>query len=406
MTTPAHPSSQSVPSSPASPAGRGDTPRPVARAVALYLPQFHPVVEIDQWWEPGFTEWTNVAKARPLFFGHRQPRLPADLGFYDLRIPEVREAQADMAQAAGIEAFCYWHYWFGHGVRMLDLPFREVLRTGSPSISFCLGWANESWTGTWVGQPSRILIEQTYPGVTDLRSHFDSLLPAFEDSRYMRVNGRPVFHVYRPVALPDPAQFVDLWQRWAKDAGLDGLYLVAGSSGGYREARQHGFDATWRSDLLIKHSPRRDFLTRLRHSIFHQPLVYRYSDEPALWPSDSPESSHLQPCIFPNWDTTPRSGRRGMVLTGATPEKFRIHVQAAVQRVSDRPAEERLIWINSWNEWAEGNYLEPDSEYGQQRLRVLAEELLPPAPGASFNQDSSAARVADANSRRTGTGHE
>lgn len=346
-----------------------------ARAVALYLPQFHPIPENDSWWGAGFTEWTNVTKARPLFRGHVQPHLPADLGFYDLRVPETREAQAELARAAGIEAFCYWHYWFGGARRLLDRPFREVLSSGTPTLKFCLGWANESWTGVWHGAAKRVLMEQVYPGKDDFRAHFDSLLEAFRDPRYLRVNDRPVFHVYRPGALPNAAEFVDLWQGWAQRAGLGGLYLVAGSGAGYSRSRQDGFDGAVYQRLPFVQRPLGDLLTRVRHKVLRQPVVYPYATEPLAWPREWAADSHMQPCIVPNWDNTPRSGRRGVVLTGATPEKFRVHVRDAVARVQDRPAEERLVWVKSWNEWAEGNYLEPDREFGHAWIDVLGEEL-------------------------------
>lgn len=217
-----------------------------ARVVALYLPQFHPIPENDRWWGPGFTEWTNVAGARPLFPGHRQPNLPGSLGFYDLRLAEVRAAQAALAQAHGIEAFCYWHYWFGDGRQLLERPFEEVLASGSPDISFCLGWANESWSGVWHGAPERILIEQRYPDDDD-SLHFAHLLTAFRDERYLRVGGRPVFHVYRPEQLPDASRFVQRWQDLAAEAGLPGMYLVAGLRDSYAARAPRATGSTPRS---------------------------------------------------------------------------------------------------------------------------------------------------------------
>ena len=163
------------------------------RLIAFYLPQFHPIPENDEWWGRGFTEWTNVAKAVPLFRGHYQPHFPADLGFYDLRVPEVREAQAAMAKAYGIEGFCYYHYWFGHGRRLLERPFNEVLSSGKPDFPFCLCWANDTWTGIWHGAPNKVLIEQRYPGVEDYKAHFYALLDAFRDPRYMTVDGKKIF---------------------------------------------------------------------------------------------------------------------------------------------------------------------------------------------------------------------
>ena len=172
------------------------------RVIAFYLPQFHPIPENDLWWGPGFTEWTNVARARRFYPGHYQPRLPGELGFYDLRLPETREAQAVLAADYGLSAFCYWHYWFGGGRRLLERPFDEVLQSGSPDFPFCLGWANQTWSGIWHGAPSRMLIEQTYPGESDYRAHFETVLPAFKDPRYVRIDGRPLFSCTTPPIFP------------------------------------------------------------------------------------------------------------------------------------------------------------------------------------------------------------
>ena len=218
-----------------------------ARLIAFYLPQFHPIPENDEWWGPGFTEWTNVAKAKPLYRGHYQPHLPAELGFYDLRVPETRQAQADLAREHGIEAFCYWHYWFA-GRRILERPFSEVLTSGEPDFPFCLGWANQTWTGIWHGNPDRILIEQTYPGVDDHVAHFDAMLPAFEDPRYFRVDGKPLFYVFKPRFIPELRKFADLWRQLARRAGLPGLYLV-GEEFRPWDPIEWGFDAACDSGL-------------------------------------------------------------------------------------------------------------------------------------------------------------
>lgn len=351
-----------------------------ARAVTFYLPQFHPIPENDQWWGPGFTEWTNTAKARPLFRGHVQPTLPADLGFYDLRLPESREAQSDLAQRYGVEAFCYWHYWFGGGRRILERPFAEVLATGKPSISFCLAWANQTWTGIWHGATNRILMEQTYPGPEDDQAHFDLIVEAFRDERYLRVDDKPVFYVFRPEDLPCAAEFVDRWQGMARAAGLPGLYLVAevgdmlGHGPKYSRIKQDGFDAGAHIRMPAVTTPTEVFKMRVRRRLRGGLETYPYSAIPAPYP-DGIDPEHLQPGIYPNWDNSPRSGRRGLVLTGAEPDKFRPHVRGAIDKVIDRPSQQRLLWIKSWNEWAEGNHLEPDLVHGHGWLQVLKEEL-------------------------------
>ena len=189
--------------------------------LAFYLPQFHPIPENDQWWGKGFTEWSNVSKAKPLFQGHYQPHLPADLGFYDLRLPETRAAQAEMAREHGIDGFCYYHYWF-NGRRILERPIREILAAGEPKFPFCVCWANENWTRRWDGRDAEVLLEQRY-SVQDDIAHIRSLIPMFEDARYIRVDGKPLFLVYRSTAIPDARATTDRWRREAERAGLPGL---------------------------------------------------------------------------------------------------------------------------------------------------------------------------------------
>lgn len=342
--------------------------------IAHYLPQFHPTPENDEWWGKGFTEWTNVTRAKPLFRGHVQPHLPADLGFTDLRVPEVRRAQADLAVRYGVSAFCYWHYWFA-GRRILERPFADVLHSGSPDLPFCLAWANQTWSGIWHGAPDRVLIEQTYPGPEDDAAHFAELLPAFRDDRYLRVTGRPVLFVYKPSELPDPAAFVERWQGMARAAGLDGLYLIAGlGETEYTTHRADGFDAgVWYqfpfgSDLASRLRDR-----RWRAGYFAGPKRYPYADRLPPLPPDV--AGPLFPCVYPNWDNTPRSGRRGVVATGSTPERFEAQVVDAVRIARRLPANEQVVVIKSWNEWAEGNYLEPDRETGHARGEALARGL-------------------------------
>jgi len=354
-----------------------------ARIIAFYLPQFHPVPENDEWWGPGFTEWRNVARARPLFRGHYQPRIPADLGFYDLRVPEVRQAQADLAQSHGVEAFCYWHYWFS-GRRILERPFTEVLRSKEPDFSFCLGWANDTWTGVWHGLRDRILIEQTYPGVEDHVAHFHSLLPAFADSRHLTVDGKPLFYIYRPSAIPETRRFTDLWRELALKSGLKGLYLVGEAMGARGwDPRAAGYDASVDTSLfpIIEWSPWSLPVRRLRwewKQRTSRPSIYSYADICETFVLDragqSPHvTSHLP--LLPAWDNSPRSGVNSLVLHGSTPELFRRQVRRALGIGADVPREYRLLFLKSWNEWAEGNYMEPDLRFGRGYLEALRDEL-------------------------------
>ena len=357
------------------------------RLIAYYLPQYHPIPENDGWWGEGFTEWTNVRKAKPLFAGHLQPRVPGELGYYDLRIPDIREAQAELAKEAGIEAFCYWHYWFG-GKQLLDLPFNEVLESGKPDFPFCLAWANQSWTGIWHGRADDILIEQTYPGEDDHIAHFNTLLPAFRDPRYLRMDGRPVFFVFQPLDLN--SAWVKLWQGLAIESGLEPLWLVAivNHTEGARKAAQIGFDAC----TISRTNGRGTRLKGLRQYFgkllgqklaiwFYQDVLkqpYHLYDYEAVLPyNDIPQPQPLEfyPCVIPGWDNTPRTGVNGHVFLNPTPERFRQNLHKAIERVSIYPPEHQFVVLKSWNEWAEGNYLEPDHTHGDTFLNAIGDEL-------------------------------
>jgi lipopolysaccharide biosynthesis protein len=358
-------------------------PRARTRLIALYLPQFHPIPENDRWWGPGFTEWTNVAQARPLFPGHEQPRLPGELGFYDLRLPETRAAQAALARDHGVEGFCYWHYWFG-GTRLLERPFEEVLASGEPAFPFCLGWANQTWSGIWHGAPDRILIEQRYPGQADHEAHFRVLLSAFEDRRYITVGGAPLLLVFQPRELPDARRVTDLWRELALRAGLPGLHLVAlAQQDAAWDPAPLGFDAVAVSNQTrIAGPPSAHYGEAIRKRanaiyarLLRRPLVYRYEDALRHFLVPEPPGVTRYPCVIPGWDNTPRSGIRGVVLAGATPALFAGHVREAVRQVATHDAERRIVFIKSWNEWAEGNYLEPDRRWGRAFLEAMRDAV-------------------------------
>ena len=349
-----------------------------ARVIAFYLPQFHPIAENDQWWEPGFTEWTNVTKARPIFPGHDQPRLPSELGFYDLRLAESRAAQAALARQYGIEAFCYWHYWFG-GKRLLERPFDEVLASGEPDFPFCLAWANQTWTGIWHGRDKDVLVEQTYPGPENERQHFELLLPAFNDRRYVRVDGKPLFVIYRPEDLPEPRRITAHFRALAVEHGLPGLHLVGIGHENWDPA-EHGFDASILCEpgaTLLRVQPTRkpSLLARLGKRRLGWPDVYLPDEfaERGLPLAPLPFANH--PCVVPNWDNTPRSGARGFVYHAATPQTFAPLMRRAVDSVQARPAEQRLVFVKSWNEWAEGNHLEPDRRFGRGWLEAVRDAV-------------------------------
>jgi lipopolysaccharide biosynthesis protein len=355
-----------------------------ARVIAFYLPQYHPIPENDEWWGAGFTEWRNAAKARPMFRGHYQPHVPADLGFYDLRVPETRLAQADMARRYGVEAFCYFHYWFG-GRRILERPFNEVLSSGQPDFPFCLCWANQTWTGVWHGAENRILIEQTYPGREDHLAHFDYLLTAFRDPRYVKVDGKPLFVVYQPEELPDAKGVTDLWRKLAIEAGLPGLFLVAEHPNPAWNPIPFGFDAK----VAVRLPPRRRSWTpwtspvkKMKNKVLDllgRPSVLDYTAATSSMVLPPTEGLETYPCVMPNWDNTPRSGSKGLVFTDSTPELFGDLLDKALSVVEQLPTNRRFLFVKAWNEWAEGNHLEPDLRFGHRYLEVLRGRLQRPS---------------------------
>ncbi|HBG06111.1 MAG: lipopolysaccharide biosynthesis protein [Geobacteraceae bacterium GWC2_58_44] len=354
------------------------------RPIAFYLPQYHRIPENDKWWGEGFTEWTNVRKARPLFPGHLQPRVPGELGYYNLLSEQSRAAQADLARAHGLAGFCYWHYWFG-GKRLLERPFNEVVRSGEPKFPFCLGWANESWTGVWHGSPGRILMEQGYPGRDDEERHFHTVAEAFFDDRYLTVDGKPIFYVYKPQQLPEPQRFVEHWQNLALKAGLKGIYFVGEDvyiDDDPWDPRKSGFDAVVPNSpgvafiRLAKKLTARRVCSLAFRRIFKRPYIFEYEDFIASCFVEEPAGVDydLFPSVVPNWDNSPRSGINAKVLVNSTPELFRRHLRQAIGQVAERPQDKRIVFIKSWNEWAEGNFLEPDQKYGNAYLEVCRDE--------------------------------
>lgn len=349
------------------------------RLLALYLPQFHPTPENDEWWGEGFTEWTNVAKARPLFKGHKQPHIPGKLGFYDLRLPETRIAQAEMARKAGVEGFCYWHYWFGNGDRLLERPFQEVLETGKPDFPFCLAWANHSWyKKLWdPNAPNKdiLLKEQTYPGEDDFREHFYALLPAFKDPRYVKVDGKPFFMVFKPLHVKNVELFIDTWQKLAKENGLPGIYFV-GQCDRFqiKDVLKAGYDAVNHEEVNHIHEKEPIIKKAIQQIILRSvkvPRIYDYAKamKSMIIPED--RENNVFPTICPNFDHTPRSGARGLVYTDITPQAFANHVNKTIDLIKDKPDEQKIIILKSWNEWGEGNYIEPDMDNGDTYLKVL-----------------------------------
>jgi len=355
------------------------------KILAHYLPQFHPTPENDQWWGKGFTEWTNVGKAKPLFKGHDQPKVPADLGYYDLRLPDVREQQAELAMEAGVDGFCYWHYWFGNGKQLLQMPFNEVLRTGKPNFPFCLGWANHSWYNKSWSQTKwyskELLIEQTYQGMADIDAHFHAVLPAFRDKRYFRVKNKPLFLIYDAPSIPDVDAFIARWQELAIENGLEGVFFVAQADdvAEVNKLRQYKFDAI---NLSLHNVPfggrQTSFLARLKRYtktlVFRMRNVINYSDAIESFYDPIMQENNVFPTLIPNFDHTPRSGKFGKVYSNSSPEKFGEHVKTILQNVRTKDLDYQVVFLKSWNEWGEGNYMEPDIKWGKGYIKALARE--------------------------------
>lgn len=361
-----------------------------ARVIAMYLPQYHPIKENDNVWGKGFTEWNNVAKARPLFRGHHQPNIPADLGFYDLRLPETRELQAKLAKEAGIEGFMYWHYWFGNGKRLLERPFNEVLESKKPDFPFCLGWANHDWkTSTWATmgnfQANHMICEQKYLGDEDYVMHFNYCLKAFKDHRYIKVDGKPFFLLYDAKALPNSHHFFDLWNKLAKQNGFPGIHFVGineANDPDYSKVLGRGYDAVshggvWDPMQKIKGYYKMVIEKKIRDRIdWLVPIdKYKYKDFIKYTFNETDRLENVYPNIIPGWDRSPRSGKKAQIVYGSTPKLWKEHVQEAVDMVKDKEDEHKIIILRSWNEWGEGNYVEPDERWGTAYLDVLKEVL-------------------------------
>lgn len=359
--------------------------------LAYYLPQFYPTEFNSKWYGAGFTEWTNVGKAQPLFHGHYQPKVPSDLGYYDMRLPEVAERQAELATEAGITGFAYWHYWFGNGKTMLEMPIQRALETGKPDYPFCFAWANESWyRKMWDNAGSKALIcEQTYPGDEDIVAHFNYCLPAFKDKRYIRYNGRPLFIIYKPEQHPDVKHFMDKWNELVKSAGIaDGFYFVATI---YRtvDASKYidlGFDAVtyeaWSKLMSKLFYEDQNTFTKLRRVIANRiltPFFKKVKKLPyrkvlkVIWRDGFDDREDVIPILIPNFDHSPRSGRKNYLIPDPTPENWAKQIDIVLDKVSRK--DNKLVILRAWNEWGEGNYMEPDIKYGKKYIKILGHKM-------------------------------
>ncbi|WP_117000147.1 glycoside hydrolase family 99-like domain-containing protein [Desertimonas flava] len=350
------------------------TERPI-QVIAFFLPQMHPVPENDAWWGEGFTEWTKVASAQPLGPTHYQPHLPGALGFYDLRVPEVRERQAALARRHGIDGFMYYHYWFG-GHRLIDRTVDEIRVSGRPDLPFCLCWANENWTRAWDAGQKSILMEQRYDA-EERAAHVEWLAETFADPRYIHVDGRPLFAVYRPQVLEEMSDFVEQLRNAARARGVADPYLVKfDTHGNFDPPQTYGFDAA--AQFLphgvsewVPFAPTPPGWQPNHLYMNYEDVVNRFID-------------HVQPpwtrheCVMPSWDNTPRRRSQGaLVMLGSSPDRYERWLRAVYERAPERGG---VVFINAWNEWAEGAHLEPDQMWGDANLRATARVVLGAEP--------------------------
>lgn len=358
------------------------------RIIAYYLPQYHPTKHNDEWWGKGFTEWTNVGKAKRLFPGHYQPRVPADLGYYDLRLAAAREAQASLAKEAGIEGFCYYHYWFGEGREELEFPFDEVVNSGSPDLPFCLCWANESWHSKFWNKDGKafskkVLVEQKYCGSADNERHFYRLLSAFSDNRYIKIKGRLLFVIYKPLEFHALRDFIKQWNDLAIKNDLSGFYFVGVLQGSfeftddiisqYMDIGLDGINIIRMKDAMVRRSMMKKIIDKASSVLLKIPRIVSYKKASKYFVGDKELRENVFPTIIPNWDHSPRSGRGAFIITNSTPALFAKHIDDVFNTIKHK--NNKLIFLKSWNEWGEGNYMEPDLVFGKQYIKTLKSKV-------------------------------
>jgi len=363
------------------------------KIISFYLPQYHPTEENNKWWGNGFTEWTNVSSAKPQYNGHYQPHIPADMGFYDLRVGETKQQQADLAKEYGIEGFCYYHYWF-NGKRILNRPLDDILKTKEPNFPFALCWANENWTRAWDGQDREVLMQQNY-STEDNKEHIDFLCSIFSDKRYIKINDKPLLLIYRPDNIPNISEMIKLWRRTAQSKGFTDLYICGAQSGLVQftdeEIISLGFDAVVdfqpnRDDFPTSKSSKnilQESLRSLLPNTIYQWLKTNVTTYKKIDYKDFVEQKIQKkwsdtftkyPVVFPSWDNTARRASP-TIIENHDASIYKKWLQKSLNNVENYEKHEQIVFVNAWNEWAEGCHLEPDKKHGHIFLEATKEAL-------------------------------
>ena len=367
------------------------------KTIAFYLPQFHEIPENDEWWGKGFTEWVTVKKARPLFKGHNQPEVPLNDNYYCLLDSYVQEDQSKIALEHGVDAFCYYHYWFD-GKLLLEKPMENMLNNQNIKISFCVSWANESWARTWDGQDKKILIRQNNNEKESAwETHYKYLSKFFKDPRYLKEKNKPIILIYKPHLISNINEMVAFWNKLALKDGFDGLFWgfqhpTASNNGSVLELFDFGVefeplytDAEMEGERTRLHGLDRFFygvihpkwlMSKLKKKIQKMPSIREYDEVWRRILTRVPKTEKMCPGAFPSWDNTPRKGSNGICFYGATPEKFKGYLAEQYKR-AQRVYHSNYMFINAWNEWGEGAHLEPDknNQYGYLEAVKLAQYM-------------------------------
>lgn len=368
------------------------------KIIAFYLPQYHAIPENDAWWGKGFTEWTNVKKAKPVIKGHVQPKVPLNENYYNLLNDDVKIWQAKIAKEAGVYGFCYYHYWF-NGKMLLEKPAEQMLNNKDVDIPFCFSWANEPWSRSWKGESKNVIMPQEYGSKPDWKRHFEYLLPFFKDERYIKENGRPMFIIYKPDIMPDCYKMLAYWNELAVEAGFEGIYFGCQFPSSFRNTENEimfnfciEFEPLYtkteeqefynistsagKRKLFVKHPGL--FLKicwqKFNNVYRKKPMLRSYEDTCKKMISRKPKFKNSVPGMFTSWDKTPRNGSKAEIYTGSTPELFGKYLAKQVKR-SKEVYKSEYLFITAWNEWGEGAYLEPDEQYKYGYLKAIKKAI-------------------------------